>query len=222
MHGTPIHVQKNKECYLLAADTVENATYMDDSMDSVVDDQQAIELYGQLKQLYKKANMHPHKWLSNLRAVLEQIPSQERASEVLLDDGQLPSMKMLGLLLLVEEDVFTFIGLPPKAIQLTKRTFLKKIASLFDPIGFLDPFVIQAKLVLQELWICGLEWDEELDEKLQERAIAWFQQFEGFEHYSNSALVVFICRVHGFVDLAYICRHLRQSIWCSRVFSKRL
>ena len=77
-----------------------------------------------------------------------------------------------------EEDVFTFIGLPSKAIQLTKRTFLKKIASLFDPIGFLATFVVHAKL-LQELWISGLEWDEELDEKLQERAIAWFQQLEG-------------------------------------------
>ena len=121
------HAQKNKESYPLAANTVGNATYMDDSMDSAVDDQQAIKLYGQLKQLYQKADMRPHKWLSNSRAVLEQIPSQERASEVHLDDGQLPSMKTLGLLWLAEEDVFTFIGLPPKTIQLTKRTFLKKM-----------------------------------------------------------------------------------------------
>lgn len=89
------HALKNKDSYPLAADTVENATYMDNSMDSAVDDNQAIELYRELKELYEKADMHPHKWLSNSRAVLEQIPLQERASAMHLDDGQLPSIKPL-------------------------------------------------------------------------------------------------------------------------------
>ena len=41
------HAAKNKDPYRLADDTIENATYMDDSMDSALDDQQAIELYRQ-------------------------------------------------------------------------------------------------------------------------------------------------------------------------------
>lgn len=62
--------------------------------------------------------------------------------------------------------MFTFTGHPPKELQLTKRTFLKKIASLFDPVAFLAPFVIQAKLLMQQLWISGLGRDEQLDEAL--------------------------------------------------------
>ena len=91
------HAEKNKDPYTLAADTIENATYMDDGMDSAVDDQQAIKLYRQLKELYEKADMHPRKWLSNSRNVLEQIPPEERASRVQLENDQLPSIKTLGL-----------------------------------------------------------------------------------------------------------------------------
>ena len=138
------HAEKNKDPYPLAADTIENVTYMVDSMDSAVDDQQAIELYRQLKELYEKADMHPHKWLSNSRNVLEQIPPEERASKVQLENDQLPSIKTLGLQWFAEEDVFTFTGQFSKETQLTKRTFLKRIASLFDPVGFLAPFIVQA------------------------------------------------------------------------------
>ena len=93
--------------------------------------------------------MHPHKWLSNCRNVLEQIPPEERAANVQLENDQLPSIKTLGLQWIAEEDVFTFTGHFPKETQLTKRTFLKRIASLFDPVGFLAPFIVQAKLLMQ-------------------------------------------------------------------------
>ncbi|CAB4021266.1 Hypothetical predicted protein, partial [Paramuricea clavata] len=76
---------------------VDHADLLYSKQEIRVDDNQAIELYRQLKELYEKADMHPHKWLSNSRAVLEQIPPQERASAVHLDDGQLPYIKTLGL-----------------------------------------------------------------------------------------------------------------------------
>ena len=74
-----------------------------------------------------------------LRNVLEQIPLEERASKVQLENDQLPSIKTLGLQWFAEEDVFTFTGHFSKETQLTKRTFLKRIASLLDLVGFLTP-----------------------------------------------------------------------------------
>ncbi len=83
--------------------------------------------------------MYPHKWLSNSIAVLQHIPEEKRATNVLLNkSSDLPSVKALGLKWLADEDSFTFDGqflkndLPP-----TKRNFLKRMASLFDPMGFL-------------------------------------------------------------------------------------
>ena len=60
-------------------------------------------------------------------------------------------VKTLGVTWLPGEDVFTFnANTPEKDFPPTKRNFLKKIAKLFDPVGFLAPFIIRAKLLLQE------------------------------------------------------------------------
>ena len=81
-----------------------------------------------------------------------------------LDKGNLPSMKTLGVLWLAKEDVFTYrVNPPDEKFQLTKRNFLRKIAMLFDPMGFLAQYVIRAKILLQEMWTSGLDWDDPLD-----------------------------------------------------------
>ena len=75
-------------------------------------------------------------------------------------DG-LPMVKTLGVTWLPGEDVFTFNANPPeKDFPLTKRNFLKEIAKLFDPVGFLAPFIIRPKILLQEMWAAGMDWDD--------------------------------------------------------------
>lgn len=69
----------------MAAETVLKSTYMDNSMDSVLNDEQGIKLYNQLSQLRGKAGMHARKWLSNSLVVLQSIPEEDRASEVQLE-----------------------------------------------------------------------------------------------------------------------------------------
>ena len=72
-------------------------------------------------------------------------------------------MKMLGVLWLAKEDVLTYrVNAPDEKFQLTKRSFLRKIAVLFDPVGFLASYVIWAKILLQEMWTSGLDWDNPL------------------------------------------------------------
>ena len=80
----------------LAAETVLNSTYMDDSIDSVMTEEKGIELYTQLSQLWQKAGMKARKWLSNSRTILEHIPQENRAREVDLTKGELPNTKNLG------------------------------------------------------------------------------------------------------------------------------
>lgn len=76
--------------------------------------------------------------------------SRRQASEADLDQGHLPSVKTLGILWVAEEDMFTYKAHPPgKEFQLTKRSFLKSIATLFDPLGFLAPYIVRAKIILQ-------------------------------------------------------------------------
>ena len=76
-------------------------------MDSVMNESEGVELYKQLSELWEKAVMQTHKWLSNSLKVLENIPSQYRASEVNFDDKEVLPVKTLGVLWLATEDVFT-------------------------------------------------------------------------------------------------------------------
>ena len=63
--------------------------------------------------------------------------------------------------------MLTFKANPPEEnFQLTKRNFLNRIATLFDPVGFLAPFIIRAKVMIQEMGVAGLEWDELCPRKL--------------------------------------------------------
>ena len=55
------HAQKLQESNGRAAETVLRSTYMDDSMDSVVNEKEGINLYKQLSELWEKAGMHAHK-----------------------------------------------------------------------------------------------------------------------------------------------------------------
>ena len=45
---------------------------------------------------------------------------------------------------------------------ISKRIIIGTIAQLHDPIGFISPVIVQAKLIIQKLWAAGVEWDENL------------------------------------------------------------
>ena len=170
------HATVHKQQYPRAAEVILKSTYMDDSMDSVIDETEGVELYKKLSELWQKAGMQTHKWLSNSLKVLENIPPQYRAPEVSLDGDEISAVKTLGVLWLATDDVFTFKSDVLEKFQPSKRNFLKRIATLFDPLGMLSPFVIRAKMLMQEIWVRSLDWDDPLPEELSVKMISWFAE----------------------------------------------
>ena len=169
------HAEKNKMIVPRAAETVLKSTYMDDSMDSVVNEDAAIQLYKDLTMLWESAGMHPRKWISNSAEVMEQIPIDDRAAKVNLLEEHLPKVKTLGVQWFPEEDQFSFEVSPHQydGNLITKRSVLSRIATLFDPLGFLAPYCVRGKVLLQEIWLSGLSWDEPLDMDLLKKFKAW-------------------------------------------------
>lgn len=55
----------------------------------------------------------------------------------------------------------------------TKRSLLGLIAKQFDPLGLLSPYTITLKILFQEVWKLGLEWDEILSSEDQEEISNW-------------------------------------------------
>ena len=76
------------------------------------------------------------------------------------------SVKVLGVQWCRERDTLTFSGqrFPAGSVVPTKRVVLSVIARLFDPLGFLTPFVIIAKCLFQQLWEYHVGWDDPLPE----------------------------------------------------------
>ena len=201
------HAKSYRTDFPLAAETIDKSTYMDDSMDSVGSSIHGIQLYQQLSALLSKAGMHARKWLSNSSEVLGNIPTEDRKAEVDLDRSQLPCAKTLGIWWRADTDVFTFReNVPEEDMAYTKRNFLKKIATLFDPIGFLAPYTVRAKMLLQDMWTAGIDWDDELTEPLTISARAWFAELLHLQKIQvsrclwNDGTIAETRSLHTFVD----------------------
>ncbi len=50
---------------------------------------------------------------------------------------------------------------------------LQEIASIFDPLGFLVPVVMVAKILMQDIWRSEVEWDDPLPSALIDTWKRW-------------------------------------------------
>ena len=55
------------------------------------------------------------------------------------------------------------------------------MATIFDPLGFVSPYVIVAKILLQELWMRGYDWDGEVQYERPNRIGDWFEQLKSLK-----------------------------------------
>lgn len=55
----------------------------------------------------------------------------------------------------------------------TRRGILSTVASIYDPLGFLAPYVLAGKKILQEMCHQGVGWDDPLPEMLKPRWESW-------------------------------------------------
>ena len=152
---------------------------MDDSIDSGESYEEGVELYRQLKALWEIASMHARKWISNSLKVIEAIPTEERATEIVINSGQDPVIKTLGISWNSTKDLFTVTASPVSPdFQTTRRNVLRKVATTFDPLRFVCPYVIVAKILLQELWTRGYDWVDEVLDEIANKTGDWFEQLK--------------------------------------------
>ena len=55
----------------------------------------------------------------------------------------------------------------------TKRTVLKQLHRVYDPMGMVSPFTVIAKRIFQMSWMTGKGWDEQVPEDLEEKWLKW-------------------------------------------------
>ena len=52
--------------------------------------------------------------------------------------------------------------------KISKRSVLSLSSKLYDPLGFVEPVTVKAKIMMQELWKYNLTWDKELPDSFKE------------------------------------------------------
>lgn len=63
---------------------------------------------------------------------------------------------VLGVQWSQSKDTFSFSFNPDLSHNaITKRAILTEVTRLFDPLGFLGPAIVVAKLIIQDLWQSG-------------------------------------------------------------------
>ncbi|GFS56081.1 integrase catalytic domain-containing protein [Trichonephila clavipes] len=149
-----------KSRFPLASETLLYDTYMDDIVSGAPDLETAQQLQSQLKDALQSCGMNLHKWSSNSPELLNSSLSSDVEHSFSTDIDL--SLKTLGISWKPFEDCFVFkVSVSAKHIY-TKREVLSVIAKLYDPLGFSGPVIAKAKVFLQQLWQCKLDWDDVL------------------------------------------------------------
>ena len=136
------------------------------------------EQKGYIREVQTQSDEASQVWyLPHFPVVREDKSTKEHlVSSLDLEAQLMPVIKTLGISWESRPDQFTYVvHPPPDDMCLTKRSFLSRTSTLFDPLGLVSPFTIRARMMIQAMWSAGLTWDERLPDELAKPALTWFK-----------------------------------------------
>ena len=140
--------------------------YVDDCLTSTDSVQSAIALVQGLRELLSLGGFRLTKWISSSPEVLRSIPLEERSksfTSVNLENNT--NERVLGVHWNVSSDEFGLnVKDNLKRKVFTRRLVLSTVNSLYDPLGFVAPVILVARILQQKVIELHSDWDEELSE----------------------------------------------------------
>ncbi|KAI2662001.1 Isoleucine--tRNA ligase [Labeo rohita] len=128
---------------------IRRSFYVDVGLTSVKSSAEAVHLVREARVLCKTGNFRLHKFVCNDKEVISTIPPEECAQTKDLDMA-------LGELHI-------------------ERGVLSTVASVYDPLGFVAPFLLVGKQIFQELCKDKVNWDEDLSEHILPQWESWLR-----------------------------------------------
>ncbi|XP_062556857.1 uncharacterized protein LOC134221685 [Armigeres subalbatus] len=165
-----------------ASSAVVNKHYVDDYYDSVDSVDEAITLANQVKLIHSRGGFHIRNWVSNSPQFLDAMGEEKLNPAVHFNrDKNTHTERVLGIVWDPKEDVFLFSTAGREGYQAvlhgmeipTKRIVLSCVMAMFDPQGLLSPFTVFGRMLIQDLWRTGCDWDEEIDDVSFQKWIRW-------------------------------------------------
>lgn len=140
--------------------------YIDDIVTGSSSVEEALVLQQELISLLQTGHFSLSKWASNCPEILKAVNLDNESENINLTSNDDSSIKILGLQWNPIKDTFSYkIGnFTP---TYTKRSILSTIAKIFDPLGFLSPSILIAKILIQDLWKLNSDWDTVIPDHLR-------------------------------------------------------
>ncbi|XP_062703946.1 uncharacterized protein LOC134286352 [Aedes albopictus] len=187
-----LNAERFKGEYPEAVEVIQKRHYVDDMLVSVATDEEAIELAQQVKKVHAEGGFEIRNWVSNSKRVADSLEKNYTEEKNLDLSTELATEKVLGMWWCTDLDTFTYkVGWSRYGRALlegqhrpTKRQMLRVLMSVFDPLGLIAQFLMYLKILLQELWRSGIDWDDQVDEVLFERWQTWLRVLPQIEHIS--------------------------------------
>ena len=151
--------------------SVSKSFYVDDFLGSFLSMEEATSVLKQLRLPLSNCGFRMTKFVSNFKCVLEDIPQEDKRLN-------LETTEVLGLPWHIHSDTLS-VDVEISSKEITRRGILSMISQIFDPLGFLQPFLLPVKKLLQELAVDGLGWDDPIPEKQSCYWEKWFRCLSG-------------------------------------------
>jgi len=187
-----------------AADVLRRSSYVDDLIDSVPDVATASRITEEVEDMLSKGGFKIKCWQFSGESGIR--TSNSSHSDVSLLKGTPEFTRVLGVVWNPVQDQIRYqvslnfskkkrgartgpdleVEDMPHSIpkELTRRIVLEQVMSLFDPLGFLCPYTLLAKIYLRETWSRKLNWDDTLPDDLHSKWVQFFSSLFQIEHCS--------------------------------------
>ena len=200
------HLKQYAEQDPVFEDKLLNRFYVDDLVTGTLSKEEAFALYEKTITIMKEGGLWMQTWKSSKKELVDGIEKdqvdylqckttdiKEKSIENVSETTNLvtekainDAEKVLGVNWNTVKDKFCFnlkeIGKKDQANNvLTKRSILKVVASLYDPLGILSPIMAEAKILFQDICKYKINWDEEPRESYKQR---WHQCLKELEEAS--------------------------------------
>lgn len=198
-----------EECsrYPAACRAIGHDFYMDDLLSGADTKESAIQLRNDIITILNSAGFELSKWSSNAPELVRGLSTMDaKVDGENISSNKQKIKKLLGIFWNQENDSYQYkVERYQINARVTKRNVLAEIASVFDPLGLINPITVRLKLIMQKLWQINIGWDEPLPTDLLNE---WKKNREDLESINSLVINRLIinsskgssAQIHGFAD----------------------
>lgn len=113
--------------------------------------------------MLNEAGFEIRKWSANNHEVLRGLPDDAVETDQRLSlSSETREVKTLGIHWNPVSDEFNFHSYEFQGEEFSKRIITREAGIIFDPLGWLSPSTVIAKITIQQLCLLNIDWNEEV------------------------------------------------------------